>query len=114
MDLDLEICIQAPPVARPEPAPVVYSTDANLLFGTVANIVPVLVMGGEIPPVLTVGIGYPAGTDMAYVLGRRIYDLSPTSDGWCLKIFGSSPHFAGDVNGGPPLFFRFLSEELWP
>jgi hypothetical protein len=115
MDFDFEISIRGPLVAGPEPLPVVYATDANLWFGAVANASTLLMIGAEIPPVLTVGIGYPAGTDMAYVLRRRIYDFSPTSDEWFLKILGSSPFFAGEVKGGgAPLFFRFMSEELWP
>jgi len=115
MDFDFEICIQGPLVAGPEPLPVVYATDANLFFGAVANASTLLMIGSEIPPVLTVGIGYPAGAGLAYVLRRRLYDFSPTSDEWYLKIFGSSPQFAGDAKGGgAPLFFRFMSEELWP
>jgi len=115
MDFDFEISIRGPLAAGPDPLPVVYATDANLFFGTFANVSVLLMAGSEIPPVLTVGIGYPAGADLAYVLRRRLYDFSPTSDDWYLKIAGSSPHFAGDVNGGgAPLFFRFMSEELWP
>jgi predicted alpha/beta superfamily hydrolase len=115
MDCDFEICIQGPPMAWPEPLPVVYSTDANLVFGAVANISSMLMMGGEIPPVLTVGIGYPVGADIAYILRRRLYDLSPTSDEWQLGAWASSPLFAGEVKGGgAPLFFASMSEELWP
>jgi len=114
-DFDFEISIQGPFVAGSEPLPVVYATDANIWFGAVANISAMLMMGGEIPPVLTVGIGYPAGAGTADVLRRRIYDLSPTSDEWYLKVFGSSPLFAGELKGGgAPLLFRFMSEELWP
>ena len=74
-----------------------------------------LLMGSEIPPVLTVGIGYPVGTDIAYVVRRRVYDFSPTSDQWQPSVFASSPLVGGEVKGGgAPLFFRFMSEELWP
>jgi len=115
MDLDLEIRILHPPVAPPQPLPVVYATDANMSFGIAANVIPLLVMGGEIPPVLTVGIGYPVGADLTYVLRRRQYDLTPTTDAWYLKMFGSSPLFAAELKGGgASQFFRFLSEELWP
>jgi len=115
MDLDLEICIQTPTVVPSEPLPVIYQTDANLFFGTAANVIPFLAMGGEIPPVLTVGIGYPVGADLTNFLRRRIYDLSPTSDEWYLKMLGSSPLFAAELKGGgAPQFFRFMSEELWP
>jgi hypothetical protein len=115
MGFDFEISIRGPLVAGPEPLPVVYATDANLFFGAVANVSVLLMAGGEIPPVLTVGIGYPVGPDLAYVLRRRLYDFSPTSDEWYLKIAGSSPQFADKVKGGgAPLFFRFMTEELWP
>jgi len=115
MDFDFEICIQGPLIAGPEPMPVVYSTDANGFFGAAANISAWLMMGSEIPQALTVGIGYPVGLDIAYVLRRRMYDFSPTSDEWQLGMLASSPLVAGEVKaGGAPLFFRFMSEELWP
>jgi hypothetical protein len=95
--------------------PVVYETDANFFFGTIANVVPLLVMGGEIPPVLTVGIGYPVEADMTLFLQRRIYDLSPAPDECYLKALGSSAIIGGQLKaGGAPQFFRFMSEELWP
>jgi hypothetical protein len=115
MDFDFEISIQGPPAAGPEPLPVVYSTDANLAFGAVANVSAMLMMGGEIPPVLSVGIGYPVGSDVAQVMRRRMYDFSPTSDEWQLGVLAFSPLFTEEVKGGgAPLFFRFMSEELWP
>jgi len=116
MDFDFEISIRKPLVAGPEPLPVVYSTDANHFFGAVANISYFLMLGCEIPPVLTVGIGYPVGSDIAFVTRRRIYDFSPTADEKVLGVFSSSsPFVAGELKGGgAPLFFRFMSEELSP
>jgi hypothetical protein len=115
MDFDLEISIQGPLVPGPEPLRVVYATDANLLFGAVANMSTMLMMGAEVPPVLTVGIGYPVGPDLAVWARRRIYDFSATPDEWMLGVLSSSPLFGGEVKaGGAPLFFRFMSEELWP
>jgi len=115
MDFDFEISIQLPMIVGPEPLPVVYSPDANLSFGAVASMSAMLMGGSEIPPILTVGLGYPVGADFAYVFRRRLYDLSPTSDERQLGAFASSPLFAGEVKGGgAPLFFRFMSEELWP
>jgi predicted alpha/beta superfamily hydrolase len=115
MDFDFEISIQRPLVPSPEPLPVVYSTDANYVFGAVANVSALLMMGGEIPPVLTVGIGYPVGADIAFVMRRRLYDFAPTPDEWQLGVYSSSPVIGGEVKaGGAPLFFQFMSEELWP
>jgi predicted alpha/beta superfamily hydrolase len=118
MDFDFEISIHRPPVASSEPGPVVYAGDASLNFGFghAANVSATLLMGGEIPPVLTVGIGYPVGADMAYVVRRRFYDFSPTSDEWQLGVMNASSLLIGGEakGGGAPLFFRFMSEELWP
>jgi ferri-bacillibactin esterase len=115
MDFEFEISIQGPLVPGPEPLPVVYATDANFWFGAAANISVTLMSGGEIPPVLTVGIGYPVGADIPYIRRQRMYDFSPTADAWQLGLLASSPAFAGEVKGGgAPRFFRFMSEELWP
>lgn len=114
-NFDFEISIQGPLAAGPEPLPVVYATDTNLWFGAFANVSTLLMIGSEIPPVLTVGIGYPVGTDIAHVTRCRIYDFSPTSDEWFLKVLGSSPLVACELKGGgASLFFRFMSEDLWP
>ena len=115
MDFDFEITTQGPPIDWPEPLPVVYQTDANFGIGFAADMATMLLMGGEIPPVLTVGIGYPVGGDIVYVTGRRMYDFSPTSDEWQLGQLNASPLVEGEVfGGGAPLFARFMSEELWP
>jgi hypothetical protein len=115
MDFDFEISIQLPMTVGPEPLPVVYSTDANLFFGAAASMSALLMGGSEIPPILTVGIGYPVGADVAYVMRRRLYDFSPTSDERQLSAFASWPLITGELKGGgAPLFFRFMSEELWP
>ncbi len=64
---------------------------------------------------LTVGIGYPVGLDLAYVGTRRMYDLSPTSDTKQLESLMGSAYAAGEAKGGgAPLFIRFMIEELWP
>ncbi len=113
MDFDFEITTQGPPIDWPEPLPVVYQTDANFGIGFAADMATMLLMGGEIPPVLTVGIGYPVGGDIVYVTGRRMYDFSPTSDEWQLGQLNASPLVEGEVvGGGAPLFARFMSEEL--
>ena len=100
MDFDFEITTQGPPIDWPEPLPVVYQTDANFGIGFAADMATMLLMGGEIPPVLTVGIGYPVGGDIVYVTGRRMYDFSPTSDEWQLGQLNASPLVEGEVVGG--------------
>lgn len=115
MDFDFEITVAGPPVEWPHPLPVVYSTDANFGIGFGVNAATMLLMGGEIPPVLTVGIGYPVGADLTYVGTRRMYDLSPTSDEKQLESLAGSTLAGGEARGGgAPLFIRFMIEELWP
>ena len=119
MDFDFEITVQGPPIEWPAPLPVVYSTDANFGYGFAANAALMLLMGGEVPPVLNVGIGYPSrgdiGADMAYVTGRRMYDFSPTPDKFQLDQLNASPLTSVEVQGGgAPMFIRFMTEELWP
>jgi predicted alpha/beta superfamily hydrolase len=115
MDFDFEISVQGPPIEWPEPLPVIYSTDANFPFGFGANASLMLLVGGEIPPVLNIGIGYPVGADLAYVQTRRMYDLLPTKDDPQLgNRNASSPMTTEAQGGGAPLFMRFMVEELWP
>ena len=42
-----------------EPLPVIYLTDANNSLGTGCDAANLLMLGGEIPQALLVGIGYP-------------------------------------------------------
>ena len=115
MDFDFEITVQGPPIEWPEPLPVVYATDANYGFGYAANVNWMLMMGGEIPPALAVGIGYPVGDDIGFVSTRRMYDFSPNRDEFQLGKLAESPLTSTEPQGGgAPDFFRFMSEELWP
>lgn len=115
MDFDFEITIQGPPIEWAEPLPVVYSTDANFGIGFAANAATMLLMGGEIPPVLTVGIGYPVANDIEFVTARRMLDFSPTADEWQIGQLNDSPLTSMTVEGGgAPQFIRFMVEELWP
>ena len=44
-----------------------------------ANLSDLLFLGGDMPLVLTVGVGYPVGSDIDYVFERRAKDLvNPT------------------------------------
>ena len=80
--VDFRIYIQRPMVEGP--LPVLYVTDANWFFGTAVSITNMLLKGGEIPPVITVGIGYPNDDEM-FITTRRMYDFSPTTDQWQLN-----------------------------
>ena len=73
----------------------------RIVSGFFADLATVLSLTNEMPVVM-VGIGYPVGGDIRYVLDRRTHDLiEPTADG----------PFA---TAGGPAFFRFITDELWP
>ena len=115
VDFDFKIDVQGPPIDWPEPLPVVFATDANHTFGLAANANWMLLMGGEIPPTLTIGIGYDAGDDLELVRSRRLYDFSPNAYKWQLDQLNSSPLTTRESHGGgAPDFLRFMTEELWP
>ena len=46
-----------------DPLPVIYLTDANNSLGTGCDVANLLMLGGEIPPVILVAVGYPLGGD---------------------------------------------------
>ncbi len=110
--VDFRIYIQRPMVDGP--LPVLYVTDANWFFGTAVSMTNMLLKGGEIPPVITVGIGYPNDDEM-FITTRRMYDFSPTTDQWQLDQLSASDLMEGEMKaGGAADFFAFMREELWP
>ncbi len=115
-DVDFQIYVQRPVFEGPNPLPVVISTDANYMFGAIADMSTMLLTGGETPPTLNIGIGYPPKYDGAFVLARRTYDFSPAKDPYHQRMLEESGIAAsGKLDaGGAPNFFRFVSEELWP
>ena len=116
MDFDFEISIQYPIADPGTPLPVVYATDANMGMGFTVDMTNMLILGGEIPPVLTVGIGYPVdGNDMEFITNRRMYDFSPTNDEFQTGQLSESDLASGTVHaGGAPSFIKFMQDELWP
>jgi predicted alpha/beta superfamily hydrolase len=94
--------------------PVVYTLDANGTFGTVTEAVRMAAFGGELPPALVVGIGYPVG-EFAETLNLRMRDYTPTSDTafvtYAHGLWGSQ---GGAQSGGAEAFLRFIREELKP
>ena len=110
--VDFRISVHRPPIDGP--LPVVYVTDANWFFGTSMAITNMLLKGGEIPPVLTVGIGYP-DDDELFITTRRMYDFSPTTDQWQLDQLGASELMEGGMKaGGAADFIAFMRDELAP
>lgn len=58
------------------PVAIVYATDADYLFGTVADAVRVGSYGGDLAPAAVVGIGYADETgDLSFVSARRFHDF---------------------------------------
>ena len=116
MDFDFEISIRRPLVDPGTPLPVVYFTDADMTMGFVSNMTDLLLQGGEMPPGLSVGIGYPVDSrDLEYIGQRRMYDFSPTRDEFQLAELYESALSAGKPEaGGAPKFIQFMRDELWP
>ena len=107
---EFEISI-IPPLPGVGPVPVVYLTDGNAAAGAAASAVPMLVMGGEIPPVLTVTIGYP---DPAMWLQKRMRDFPPTVDAQQVGEIAALVGLGSVESGGGPKFLDFLTNELRP
>ncbi|MGD9934257.1 MAG: alpha/beta hydrolase [Dehalococcoidia bacterium] len=114
--VDFEIAIIPPPPGV-GPTPVVYVTDGDMAAPLAAPLVQMLMMGGEIPPVLTVAIGYPrtgaAMADFAQWGMSRTRDFSPTVD---RRQMAEMDGFFGTTTaaGGAQQFFDFLTRELRP
>lgn len=114
MNFDFEISIHRPPANPGTPLPVIYTGDANFSMGFAANMNDTLLLGGEIPPRLTVGIGYPVEDDFSFVGQRRTYDFSPTHAPYQVRKMSEGTLIEGEVKtGSAPLFIRFMREELW-
>ena len=70
--------------------PVVYLTDSTDFFPTVSGNIHLMQLSGDIPEVILVGIGYPAGSP---VLSLRTRDLTPTLDFNYAEEARADPHF---------------------
>ena len=96
--------------------PVLYALDANGQLGTVVETARLLRLGGQLPQLLIVGIGYPVGGRQVNAGPHRIIDLFPTLiPEWIEAV---KPNWPGPLpsydSGKAPLFLRFLREELFP
>ena len=109
-----QITVMEPSVDSEKPLPVVYITDANSMLGTACEAVNNMMLGGEIPPVLLVGVGYPVGDKFDDFLRLRTRDFSPTLD----KVQAASTARFADLEpaaiecGGALKFTQFLTTEL--
>jgi predicted alpha/beta superfamily hydrolase len=113
---DYEIQVSLPsPLESGKKYPTVYVLDGNWIFGTVTETSRLLASGGEIPPVLVVGIGY-ADASAASVRALRARDDTPTPDpDFVRSLRERVPDLPENATtGGAPAFLRFLKEELIP
>jgi predicted alpha/beta superfamily hydrolase len=97
-----------------KPLPVLYALDGNAGFGTVVETARWMAFGGEIEPMVIVGIGYPTMHIMEAMV-RRTYELSPSYDAAFVERAKAEgqPLPAGGL-GGAPGFLSFIDEELAP
>jgi len=88
------------------PMPVVFVSDAGLLFGTAVDMIRLLNLYERLPTLLVVGVGYRV-TDNNMILDLRSRDFTPTVD---------SRYAADDpaTMGGAGRFLAFLRDELKP
>jgi len=85
--------------------PVLYLTDANLMFAATDQIIRMMQIGRELPQLILVGLGYRTD-NLSTVFKLRSGDLTPTPI--------PDPQKLGWPTGGAPRFIRFMSEELFP
>lgn len=113
---EFQICVTAPlgtllPDTR---AGAVYALDGNISAGINASMLAMLGLGGEVPPLFAISIGYPLDHAMS-PLGLRHRDLTPTAvpvlDPALAALHGLSEVMP---SGGGDAFLAFLLDELRP
>jgi len=103
------------PIGIPGPHPIVYALDGNGYFGMAAQTVGPLVFGGELPPMILVGIGYEVVSPMD-VVTLRTRDLLPTYvEGFAERMAAQGLPLPDGVRpGGADAFLTFINDELKP
>ena len=101
------------------PYPVLYHADANAEFLTMAETARLAAFGGEIPPLVIVGIGYDLGDGgVGAMMGPRFVDLTPTTDPAYEKGLTALAKKSGfappEGTGGAPAFLEFIRSQLAP
>lgn len=90
--------------------PTIYLPDAYFYFGMVTDLTRIMVLCGEFPETIVVGIGYPMHKPLAEVTTEvrrlRTRDLTPVPD--------PAEAFDGEPGGGAPAFLSFIQAELIP
>jgi uncharacterized protein len=101
------------------PYGVLYAADANAEFFTLVEAVRLAAFGGEIPPLVIVGIGYDLGDGgVGALMGPRFVDLTPTRDPAYEKGLTAAAKKGGfappEGTGGAPAFLEFIRSQLVP
>jgi predicted alpha/beta superfamily hydrolase len=118
IDQTFQIDISAPPGEHVKPLPVVYVTDSSFGFGLVAQAINLLQVARELPRMVVVGIGYPAGTEAKAIQGLRFREFCASDDpGYREQARAALP--AGEelpvlAPGGAAAFLSFINDELKP
>jgi predicted alpha/beta superfamily hydrolase len=90
--------------------PTIYLPDAYFYFGMVTELTRVMVLCGEFPETIVVGIGYPLHEPLEEVTKEvrrlRIRDLTPVPDPLLAQ--------EDEESGGAPAFLTFIKAELIP
>lgn len=90
--------------------PTIYLPDAYFYFGMVTELTRVMVLCGEFPETIVVGIGYPMHEPLAEVTKEvrrlRTRDLTPVPD--------PAEALDGEPGGGAAAFLTFIQSELIP
>ena len=109
-----EITVMKPEDASDEPLPVIYLTDANNSLGTGCDVANLLMLGGEIPPIILVAIGYPLGGDFNNFIKLRTRDFSPSLCKWQTPMQAELADMKLEdiICGGASNFLNFLTTEL--
>ena len=107
----ISVALPSSYAANPERSyPTIYLPDAYFYFGMVTELTRVMVLCGEFPETIVVGIGYPMHEPLDEVTKEvqrlRIRDLTPVPD----ASYGSD----GEQGGGAPAFLTFIQSELIP
>ena len=92
-----------------EPVAPIYLVDADFFNLAASQMIGLLKMGGDIPPVCLIGVGYPVGNiltdaeEFRRMMEHRQHDLSPVVDADFYRW-----------TGGGPAFLAFMRDELIP
>jgi hypothetical protein len=124
LDRSFDISVALPPSynSQSRAHPAIFVLDGQTIFGTAAELSRALASSGETADLIVIGIGIPAGKDVARLAARRLYEFSLSTEWTFTDSFGTTiknmmgalglePHTA---IGGGPLLLASLRDEILP